>query len=446
MHKFLMLTACILLILTPALLAGDGNEVSNSKGNMFDRNRNGSEMDEYASELINEYASELQDAMFDFESSDPDKETLVDGCVEIDIDLPDSVEAGENWGSPLADGYFELVNCSSMPALLWLTLELSVSVDGVIDTTIVLPSFPLFMTGGMEISYEFPVPVPPYAGIYSVCVTAENGDSVVTDCATMIVYEEAENPGVAFEGCGLLYDVSGCMTFTPLYGDTLGYDVYTIENYDGFDTFDTVYVSGTLYVPCDDACGGAVGCIVDNTVDSCGSSEPTGVAFEGCGLLYDVSGCMTFTPLYGDTLDYDVYTIENYDGFDTYDTVYVSGTLYIPCDDACGGAVGCIVDNTVESCGFEKSGPTGVVAVQNYPNPFNPTTTIELSIPQPAKVTVTIYNILGQVVTTLVDAHLGAGTHQFEWNSSKSRAASGIYFYRVQAGDVDLTKKMLLMK
>ena len=87
--------------------------------------------------------------------------------------------------------------------------------------------------------------------------------------------------------------------------------------------------------------------------------------------------------------------------------------------------------------------------LSNYPNPFNPTTTISFSIPEESKVNLTIYNIKGQKVKTLVKELLPAGEHSIIWNgkdSNGNRVGSGIYFYKLKAGDYTSTKKMILLK
>lgn len=86
---------------------------------------------------------------------------------------------------------------------------------------------------------------------------------------------------------------------------------------------------------------------------------------------------------------------------------------------------------------------------QNYPNPFNPTTRIEFSLPERARVTVNVYNILGQKVRQLVDRTLPGGEHFTTWDGTdqnNQRVASGLYFYRVRAGDSVDSKKMILLK
>lgn len=81
---------------------------------------------------------------------------------------------------------------------------------------------------------------------------------------------------------------------------------------------------------------------------------------------------------------------------------------------------------------------------QNYPNPFNPTTRIRYSLPKSAEVRLDIYNTRGQHVATLVNGKKTAGTHTFTWNAEG--CASGMYLYRLQAGNKVLNRKMLLLK
>ena len=86
----------------------------------------------------------------------------------------------------------------------------------------------------------------------------------------------------------------------------------------------------------------------------------------------------------------------------------------------------------------------------NYPNPFNPATTIKYALPTAADVELTVYNVAGQVVRTLVAEHQNAGHYAVEWdatNDSGHSLSSGMYFYRLAAGGEFLeTKKMLLLK
>ena len=87
--------------------------------------------------------------------------------------------------------------------------------------------------------------------------------------------------------------------------------------------------------------------------------------------------------------------------------------------------------------------PTQFELSQNYPNPFNPTTTIELALPQASAYQLTIYNVIGQVVDVF-EGHSEAGFVTINWDAS--RQSSGVYLYRVTAGNFSDTKKMILLK
>jgi hypothetical protein len=81
---------------------------------------------------------------------------------------------------------------------------------------------------------------------------------------------------------------------------------------------------------------------------------------------------------------------------------------------------------------------------QNYPNPFNPTTNIEFSITKSSFVNLTVFDASGREVETLMNGNLKAGTYNADWNAGKY--TSGVYFYRITAGDYTETKKMILVK
>ncbi|MGB2980097.1 MAG: FlgD immunoglobulin-like domain containing protein [Candidatus Zixiibacteriota bacterium] len=97
----------------------------------------------------------------------------------------------------------------------------------------------------------------------------------------------------------------------------------------------------------------------------------------------------------------------------------------------------------------EEATPRDFILSQNHPNPFNPETEISYSLPEAAQVKVSVYNMLGQKVKTLLNEYQAAGHKTINWDGTDERgnkAASGIYFYRIKAGEFEDTKKMILMK
>ncbi|MYF92071.1 MAG: T9SS type A sorting domain-containing protein [Gemmatimonadetes bacterium] len=94
--------------------------------------------------------------------------------------------------------------------------------------------------------------------------------------------------------------------------------------------------------------------------------------------------------------------------------------------------------------------PEAFALADNFPNPFNPTTTIQYALPRAADVELTVYNVVGQPVRTLVAEHQSAGRYAVEWDATDDRGHSlsaGMYLYRLQAGGEFLkVKKMLLLK
>jgi len=94
--------------------------------------------------------------------------------------------------------------------------------------------------------------------------------------------------------------------------------------------------------------------------------------------------------------------------------------------------------------------PTGFVLSQNYPNPFNPTTLISYVIPQAVDVKLTVFDITGREVVRLVDNQRNnAGRYSVMWNglnATGEKVASGLYFYKIVAGDFQQTNKMMLLK
>ena len=81
---------------------------------------------------------------------------------------------------------------------------------------------------------------------------------------------------------------------------------------------------------------------------------------------------------------------------------------------------------------------------QNYPNPFNPSTVITYSLPASSKVTLTVYDVLGKLITTLVNENQEAGSYSVNFNAAE--LSNGIYFYKIQSDNFVKTNKMMLLK
>ena len=109
-----------------------------------------------------------------------------------------------------------------------------------------------------------------------------------------------------------------------------------------------------------------------------------------------------------------------------------------------GGGVFRSVGSTTAVEEISSSIPSSFALEQNYPNPFNPSTTIQFALARRSHVMLKLYNVRGMEVTTLIDEALTPGIHKvvFEANG----LVSGIYFYRIQAGEFVQTKRLTLLK
>jgi len=86
---------------------------------------------------------------------------------------------------------------------------------------------------------------------------------------------------------------------------------------------------------------------------------------------------------------------------------------------------------------------------QNYPNPFNPVTNLSYDLPEDAMVNITIYDMMGKVVASLVNGQQSAGFKTLQWdatNRSGMPISAGLYIYTIQAGEFNQTRKMILLK
>ena len=109
--------------------------------------------------------------------------------------------------------------------------------------------------------------------------------------------------------------------------------------------------------------------------------------------------------------------------------------------------------NVVSYTGIEDNGdrsrPAGYELIGNFPNPFNPQTDIKFQAPEAGNVRIDVYNIAGQLVKTVLDEYITAGIKTITWdgtNANGNAVNSGVYFYKMTAGNVVLTNKMVLVK
>jgi hypothetical protein len=98
----------------------------------------------------------------------------------------------------------------------------------------------------------------------------------------------------------------------------------------------------------------------------------------------------------------------------------------------------------IASSESKTSLPKDIHLAQNYPNPFNPTTTIAFALPKSAHATLKVFDLLGREVATLVDENLAPGVHASKWDASNF--SSGVYLYRLWAGQFVEAKKLLLLR
>jgi photosystem II stability/assembly factor-like uncharacterized protein len=176
-----------------------------------------------------------------------------------------------------------------------------------------------------------------------------------------------------------------------------------------------------------------------------GSGVITGITSSGTGRLlwftrYDNK--IFYSPFYGEEFELS-YTIA--DGKYTGITIERDGFF--------GGAVYAIRDNGgisrtfFFSIGIEPISteiPENFSLLQNYPNPFNPTTNFEFSITEFGPVNLTIFDVMGREVKTLLNTDMQPGTYKVNWSAAEY--PSGVYFYRLTAGEFTETKKMLIIK
>ena len=160
-------------------------------------------------------------------------------------------------------------------------------------------------------------------------------------------------------------------------------------------------------------------------------------------LLAGLERYLAFLLVYSNNVEGDLINFKIYepDGNKTRD---VEETLIFESDEIIGNLETPFVF-TVLGVGDELV-PYDFYLRQNYPNPFNPITTIEYGLPSAERVRLIIFNILGQKIKTVVNKTQKAGRYKISFNATEFGMASGVYFYRIKAGDFARTRKMLLIK
>jgi hypothetical protein len=207
-------------------------------------------------------------------------------------------------------------------------------------------------------------------------------------------------------------------------------------------------------------------------------NERTNISIDHSLIKDGIAGILPF-PVPGNTIDFLPSSISGdplfVRGFDIHDPLYYSLSEGSPCIDAgTRDTTGLnlppydlagnwrVWNDRIDMGCFEFDSrpwvsnddpvlpePVQLTLLQNYPNPFNPTTTISYSLPEAARIQLDVYNLKGQLVKTLVNVDQAAGKHHAIWDgkdSNNHKVASGVYFYRLKAGDSVLQRKMILMK
>jgi len=250
----------------------------------------------------------------------------------------------------------------------------------------------------------------------------------------------AQNPSYTYNNIGT-YTVT--LTATNAYGS----DVETKVDY--IDVTDQA--SGTMHVANMVVGRGKTG---PNSYGTCDVTiqDDVGGAVSGATVFvtYDgpTSGSLNGTTGADGTVSFQTSTYKRPPGewcFEVTNVTHATNT-YVSGDNAVTRACesGWVYDNGRGQAASLEVIPGDYLLTQNYPNPFNPVTEIGFSLPQASHVEITVYNIAGQVVDRLASGQYSAGFHVVEWDATSS--SSGIYFYRIVAGDFAETKKMLLMK
>jgi len=191
------------------------------------------------------------------------------------------------------------------------------------------------------------------------------------------------------------------------------------------------------------------------------TTAPTTLAAGSVGLVilkYDIVGNTADLYVFTDTTAYPTSTLPNTSEVHLSSvTAFTPSCVYLRSQGGSSGTtVGCEIDGIRVATYWGGGLPTAVSSdvkgikanefrlEQNYPNPFNPSTSIAYNIPTSGTVKLSVLNVLGEEVMTLVNEEQNAGQHTANFNAS--HLASGVYMYRLTSGNYSVTKKMMLLK
>jgi plastocyanin len=156
------------------------------------------------------------------------------------------------------------------------------------------------------------------------------------------------------------------------------------------------------------------------------------------------SGSFATHPLVSTTIPPDAAPWSNSSGTEFRYVVELPGTYNYKCDVH----VGMVGSFTAAATGVQNDQNSGVPRslqlLQNYPNPFNPSTTITYALPRDARVTLTLFNMVGQEVATLARGEQEAGYHEVRFDGGG--LPSGVYVYKLQAGTQVQTRRLVLLR
>ncbi len=231
----------------------------------------------------------------------------------------------------------------------------------------------------------------------------------------------------------LLVDVAGNMYIGRAYSDYPNY-YFAIDKYNSVGNFEWT----TNYIPEEQRCY-----LNSGTVDNFGNCYFTVNHFIGQINNVNYNKFSTVKVSSGGEILWDAKFLENNWSFANGVLTDENNNVFVVGKDRASLVLLKYIQTNV-SVSESDNLPLAFSLSQNFPNPFNPTTVITFTLPHESFVSLSLYNILGEKVATLLSEKKTAGKYRAEWNAS--HFASGMYFYRLDAGEFSVTKKLLLIK